>query len=307
MSDYPSFDLDVAIAQAWDAFADRLAEVVENIDETGALTIDAAEGEGAATGGPWIRYSQLTPGVMRLEAASNNQLGEADQLGLDQLTMLEVAGFVAPGEGEPPSLCFHVDLAQEESTELARLGVVVLRDVYTVLHPAFLAPDQLAEILTQREEEVPAELKHADPDDIIAVIPRNRAHLDAMISNELTQIFGHTPLIDEQGDHAFRVGTTMVFVRAADDCKEIVVFSVVVHDVDGRSRAVEVLNDINTESRFVRFELIRDRVFVQMSVLSQPFVPIHLHQAVRLLSQVADGVDVALAERLHGRTTFPSE
>jgi hypothetical protein len=84
----------------------------------------------------------------------------------------------------------------------------------------------------------------------------------------------------------------------------VVIFAAVVHDVAGRSRAAEVLNDLNVEARWVKFQLIRDRVFVTMSVLSRPFVPAHLHQAVRILSDVADGIDNELAAKLNGRTTF---
>jgi hypothetical protein len=84
----------------------------------------------------------------------------------------------------------------------------------------------------------------------------------------------------------------------------VIVFAAVVHDVSGRSRAAEVLNDLNVEARWVKFQLIRDRVFVTLSVLAKPFVPAHLHQAVRLVSDVADGIDEELASRLNGRTTF---
>jgi hypothetical protein len=61
---------------------------------------------------------------------------------------------------------------------------------------------------------------------------------------------------------------------------------------------------LNVEARWVKFQLIKDRVFVTISVLSQPFVPTHLRQAVRILSDVADGIDNELAAKLHGRTTF---
>jgi hypothetical protein len=81
-----------------------------------------------------------------------------------------------------------------------------------------------------------------------------------------------------------------------------------VHDVaGGRSRATEVLNDLNVESRWVKFQLVRDRVFVITSVPAKPFVPAHLHQAVQVMSEVADGVDDELAAKLGGRTTFSGE
>ena len=103
---------------------------------------------------------------------------------------------------------------------------------------------------------------------------------------------------------AIRVGSTMVFLRSTPDGAELVLFSALVHDVTGRSRACEVLNDLNVESRYGRFALHRDRVFVQLSVAAQPFVPAHLHQALSALSQIADGIDDELATKLGGRTTF---
>jgi hypothetical protein len=96
----------------------------------------------------------------------------------------------------------------------------------------------------------------------------------------------------------------MLFLRTSRDGQEVVIFAAVVHDIAGRSRAAEVLNDLNVEARWVKFQLIRDRVFVTISVFSWPFVPAHLHQAVRILSDVADGIDDELAAKLNGRTTF---
>lgn len=306
MTEYSDFDLERSMREAWDEFAERLADVLASMDESEDLTIDATEGEGEAMGGPWVRFTLLRPDVVRAEAASNSLLAESDLLSPEQLTAMESAGWLPPGEGNPPARCFFAEHSQERTDLLARLAVVALRDVYGVPHPAFLAPDQLAEILTLREDDVDPQLPEGvDPEDVVATVPTSRDHLDAMITRELADLFGHAPLRDSEGDHAIRVGSTMVFVRATADYREVVVFAVVVHDVEGRSRAAELLNDINAESRFVRFELIRDRVFVQQSVLAQPFVPAHLHQAVRAVSQVADGVDDALAQRLHGRTTFP--
>ena len=115
---------------------------------------------------------------------------------------------------------------------------------------------------------------------------------------------GHPPLRDREGDVAMRVGSTMLFLRTSPDGQEVLVFATVVHDVEGRSRATEVLNDLNVEARWVKFQLVRDRVFVTVSVLARPFVPAHLHQAVQILAETADGIDDELAVKLGGRTTF---
>ena len=96
----------------------------------------------------------------------------------------------------------------------------------------------------------------------------------------------------------------MLFLRTAADGQEVLIFAAVVHDVAGRSRATEVLNDLNVEARWVKFQLVRDRVFVSLSVPAKPFVPAHLRQGVRILSDVADGIDNELAIKLNGQTTF---
>lgn len=41
-----------------------------------------------------------------------------------------------------------------------------------------------------------------------------------------------------------------------------------------------------------------------MSVMARPFVAAHLHQAVSIMSRLADGLDNELARKLRGRTTF---
>ena len=203
--------------------------------------------------------------------------------------------------------------------------------MYGVQHPVFLDPDQLAEILRTEPSAIEGPdgatavatgtLLAADPDSrgsglervrpagrgvaMIAVLPADRDHLDALVETELGAAFGHPPIRDEEGDIVIRVGSTLVFLRTAADAQDVVLFSAVVHDVaGGRSRATEVLNDLNVESRWVKFQLVRDRVFVITSVPARPFVPAHLHQAVQVMSDVADGVDDELAAKLGGRTTF---
>ena len=222
---------------------------------------------------------------------------------------MESLGWQPPSvSSAPPTRYFWTEAPQEDSQRIAELAVRALRDVFGVLHPVFLAPDQLAEVLQPSPPRIesirsmpPIEVDH---DDLQAQLPRNRSQLDELVDAELAEMYGHPPLRDTEGDVAIRVGSTMLFLRTSPDGQEVIVFAAVVHDVAGRSRAMEVLNDLNVEARWVKFQLIRDRVFVTLSVLAKPFVPAHLHQAVRLVSDVADGIDEELATRLNGRTTF---
>jgi hypothetical protein len=306
MHEYENFDLETSTADAWTSFTERLGEVLEVMDETADLTIGllAGDDEGSI---PFVRFACDAARVLTVEAAGNALLAEKFQLGVPSLDLMERLGWNAPNvDGEHPTSCFWARFPQEDSAPAAALTVTTLREVYGVQHPAFLAPNQLADILTPRPEPLRGTTPFA-AEDIVAYLAADRADLDRMIAAELAELYGHQPFRDADGDYAIRFGSTMVFVRSTPDAREVLVFSAVVHDVEGRSRAVEVLNDLNAEARYVRFQLVRDRVFVNMSVLAHPFVPAHLHQALSAVAQVADGVDDDLAAKLHGRTTFPNE
>jgi T3SS (YopN, CesT) and YbjN peptide-binding chaperone 1/T3SS (YopN, CesT) and YbjN peptide-binding chaperone 3 len=310
MADIDDFDLDRSTAQAWAEFQTRLSEVILVIDDTADLTIGTeSEGNGPP---PFVKLSSPRPGVIRCEAASNLTLGEDFQLSAQLLTAMERLGWQPPTVDRPPASTapltqptanFWIELPQVESDRISELAVAALRDIYGVQHPIFLAPDQLAEALQPGPIENDGSVRVLQPD-IEPTMPRDQQHLDELVDAELAKIYGHPPIRDVEGDVAIRVGSTMLFLRTSSDGQEIVIFAPVVHDIAGRSRAAEVLNDLNVEARWVKFQLIRDRVFVTFSVLARPFVPAHLRQAVRILSDVADGIDNELAAKLNGRTTF---
>lgn len=302
MPEYDDFDLDRSTEQAWRNFAERLSEVISVMDDSHDLTIGSIA-TGAETV-PFVRFRSVSRDLMRAEAASNGVLGEDYQLGPGQLAAFEEQGWHAPmSEGRDATPNFWIQLPQEESDRLANLAIGALRDIYGIQHPVFLAPDQLAEILQPRPRPLMG-TSEFDAEDVTAILPVSHEHLDDMVETELTEMFGHRPLRDSEGDIALRVGSTMLFLRTSADHREVIVFAAVVHDVEGRSRAMEILSDLNAEVRLVKFQLIRDRVFVSLSVFAHPFVPAHLHQAVRMMSEVADGIDDELAVRLRGRTTF---
>jgi hypothetical protein len=314
MADIDDFDLDRSTAQAWAEFQDRLSEVITMIDDTADLTIGtASEGKGPP---PFVRLSSPRPGVIRCEAASNAVLGDDFQLSAELLDGMERLGWQPPTIGEQdsptgpirPTPNFWIEFPQLESDRISELAVVALRDVYGVQHPVFLAPDQLAEALQPMqvpiENDAAIKAVQTSQVDLGATMPRDQEHLNDLVDAELAEIYGYPPIRDADGDVAIRVGSTMLFLRTSTDGQEVVLFAPVVHDIAGRSRATEVLNDLNVEARWVKFQLIKDRVFVTISVLAQPFAPAHLRQAVRILSDVADGIDNDLAAKLNGRTTF---
>ena len=283
MTDIEDFDLDETTRQAWIDFTERLTEVLSVMDASEDLTISVA-GEDHPEDSPSVRFSASSDGVILA------------RLSHVESTRLEEAGWQADGR------TWIIQRDENHLKELAELTTSAMADIVGVLHPIFLEPDQLAEILTPRE----GSHTSPTPGQYGIVMPANQAQLDAVVDEELGNLFGRPALRNAQGDVAIRVGSTVVFCRSTPDIRELVLFAALVHDVSGRSRACEVLNDLNVQFRYCRFALHQDRVFVQVSVPAQPFVPAHLRQALESISHVADGIDNELAQKLGGHTTYPT-
>ena len=308
--DIDDFDIDRSTDEAWHSFGERLSEVLSMMDEDAELRLGTLAPDDDVS--PYIAYDCPALGQLVAQASSNAVLADDYRLAFSQVARMEELGWTSPSaEGDAPSQNFTSSWSQEQTDDLAALSVTTMREVYGVLHPVFLAPDHLADVLQpQGPAEPPYGARAAtlapDSFDAQAVLPADAVALDALVEAELTRMYGYPPIRDSEGDFAIRVGSAMVFVRVTPDAREVIAFSAVVHDVTGRSRAAEVLNDLNAESRWIRFWLLRDKVFGSMSALAQPFVPAHFHQVVREVASVADSIDEHLAATLQGRTTFSS-
>lgn len=303
MAGIEDFDLDASMERGWTDFAHRLADVVASMDAGAELTIGtAAPNESARP--PFVRFTCEGEGRLRAEASGNTEIDEARRLTATQLDELSASGWHSPDtEGAHPTPNLWLEGTQHDAEPLVAAAVSVLRHQFGVPHPVFLAPDQLAEILTSPAT---VELGGPDvaPDDITATMPEDAGHLDSLVESVLAEVFEHAPMRDKDRDFAMRFGSAMVFVRVSEDAAEVLVYAVLVHEIEGRSRATEVVNDLNSDTRFVRFFLIRDKLFASISVAAQPFVGIHLRKALATMSLLADGIDDTLAEKLRGRTTF---
>lgn len=290
------FDIDATTGDAWAAFTANLAEVLSVMDDSSDLNISVARGLVAGEA-PAITFTASGPKVIA-RIVSGWSAPDAQDPAEDEIDRLLEMGWHEPREGEQ---AYFAECDQEDTQPLASLTASTMQEIFDVIHPVFLEPDQLKELLSGREalQAVPPK-----PEDA-AVLPANRAELDRLVDQQLVRHIGYPPLRNPEGDVAIRVGSSVVFLRSTPDAAELMLFAPLVHEVSGRSRACEVLNDLNVESRYGRFALHRDRVYVQLAVPAKPFVPAHLHQALRIVSQIADGIDDELASKLGGRTTFP--
>ena len=294
MTQTADFDFDRSVEQAWRRFALRLASILSMMDETEPLMLEPCD---STTGQWYLRFSQEAPGSVTAEVSMTVGVG-VPAWGHAELPSL---GWSQSGDG------YWLTHDQDDCEEMAAAAVTVLRQVFLVEHPVFLDSNVLIEIL--QEPEIAADSPDQPPNlsQAMAYPLLDEVQLAAVVSDELSQFFGAVPMRDPDGDFAVRVGSTMIFIHIPSDGKEVRLFSMLVHDIAGRSRATEVLNDVNAHTRWVRFHLVRDKIVATMSVLASPFVPAHFRQAIAEITNVADAVDDLLAASLQGKTTFPVE
>jgi hypothetical protein len=289
MADIDDFDLDRSTARAWAEFQSRLSEVISVIDETADLTIQTTSGGNGPP--PFIKLSCPRSGVIRCEAAGKAVLGADFQLSAELLAAMQQLGWQPPtASGEDASTApsgestpnFWIELPQTASDRMSEIAVSALRNVYGVQHPVFLAPDKLAEALQPAqaplEPDSSIKVEALERPNLEPTMPRDQQHLNHLVDAELAEIYGHPPIRDAEGDVAIRVGSTMLFLRTAKDGQEIVLFAPVVHDIAGRSRATEVLNDLNVEGALGEVSAdqrscLRDHLGVVQAVRIGPSAP----------------------------------
>jgi hypothetical protein len=313
MADHSDFDLDRSAGRAWSTFQVRLAEYLAQMQDDHVLIIEAQSGladDETAGAAPYVQFTAWGGDLLRSEAVSNHYLDPTYALDEAGSARLEALGWSAPSYGpqdEPDSgsINFWLDVERVESDQVAAMTTRAFREVWSIAHPVFLETQSFGTM------EDPPDLGIADaaveqtvqllPD---AVTPRDQDHLRELVDTALTQFFGHAPTKDSDGDIPVRSGSALVFVQVHPNVPVVTLFAPLVRGISGRTRAAEVVADLNRRWELVKFILIDDQVAATVQLPALPFVARHLVAMLELLSQLADEVDEDLAEQLSGRLTF---
>lgn len=265
----------------------------------------ADPGDGAA---PYVQFKAQEVDRVRCEVSSNTYLDPTYQLDEGTELVLTGLGWSAPmySQGEEPdsgSDNFHLVLERSYADRLAAMTVRAFRDVWSVPHPAFLTADALGDtpqpdlgVAAQTEvEQIPIEE---------VVYPEDADDLQRLVDETLTPLFGHPPEKDDDGDIPVRSGSALMFVRVRHETPVVEVFAPLVRDISDRTRAAEVVADLNRGSLFIRYVLFDDTVMAVISLPAMPFVPAHVRDMLSVLSDTAGNIDDEVATRLGGRLMF---
>ena len=301
MSDSLEFDFDVD--SAWMHFQRRLGEYVSAMRDGDALVIESRydSTDGVPDTAACVQFYAWDLDMVRCELPANEHLHSSRAITDAQREALHALGFRTSRDSEPTPP--HVDRNRSWSDDLAKKTVAVFRDIWGLPHPSFLSSRATGRY------DVPSFEASTEPVSAVVplcVQPKGKDHLQQLVDRALEPWFGFPPDHDPDGDIPLRFvnGTAYVTVKSTEPVVEI--NSTLVHAVTGRTRAAELLVDLNVQLPDVMLHLVQDCIVAQVRVSGSPFVADHLLWAVRMLSHVWEQVDDKFAEDFGGRLGEPT-
>lgn len=294
MSDSLQFDFDVD--EAWSSFQRRLGDYAAVMRDGDALVLesryDSTDGDaGSAACVQLYAWADM----LRCEIPSNDYLHPTRAVAGERRDTVLGMGFRPSSDSRTTAV--HLDRNRSWADDVARVTVAVFRDVWGLAHPSFVRAHATGRYDVTEFESHPAAETYIVPR---CVQPRDKAHLQQLVDKALEPWFGFPPEHDNDGDIPLRfaAGTAYVSVKPSEPVVEI--NSTLVHSVSGRTRAAELLVDLNLQLPDVMLHLVQDCVVAQVRVSGAPFVADHLLWAVRMLSHVWEQVDEKFAEDFGG-------
>ena len=284
--------------EAWTRFRARLADHVAEMGDGDVLIVDT-DPDDAATGGalPYVQFCAYDAGWVRCEVSSNAYLVPERRLDAQEAGAVVGLGWSDPAddEGEPGN--FYVDAERVEADRLAVMTVRVLREVFGVPHPSFLAADGLE---LEPGQGVADSEPAAAPAEPLAIRPQDRDHLRELVDEALTPFLGQPPEHDEDDDIPVPTRTSVVFVRVREDMPVVQMFAFVADDVEDTAAARFEVGVLNRDERFFKFSLVADSVMVELDLPALPFAPAHARDMLGILCATVDRIQPDLQERIGG-------
>ncbi|AKE89480.1 hypothetical protein RAJCM14343_0581 [Rhodococcus aetherivorans] len=298
------FDRDVD--RSWSEFRARLADHVASMCDGDGLLLEPLVEEESGPAGPCVQFYAWGAGQVRCEVPSNAHLGGDRRLRPADEALLAELGWREPSRGpEDPedggSPAYWMDRPAAWADQLAAVAVTALRRVWGVPHPLFLRTETFGAGRAAAFD-LPAPAEETPPPAALplAVETAGEEHVRELIESTLRERIGDVPLWDEDGDLALRVAGLLVFVGVGPHERTVDVFAPIVHNITGRTRAAEVVADLNRRWPHLKFVLVEDRVAVAAHLPASPFVPAHLLTTLDHVAQFLEGLDEAFGTRLGG-------
>jgi hypothetical protein len=333
MTDFSGFVLEHTVDRGWQQFQEWLREALHTMVDGDVLVVsrESASKERVPSHQPQVQFTAYGDGLIRGEASSNRYLDRRFWLTEEQSDLLVDIGYEQPATPADAlamsgSTHFSVDGDRLYVMALAALSVRALREVFGILHPAFLAitgdvrrpfdadaieaPPAPVSVFPLAPDGMPVSgtlarhwgLAQAGP----IAMPESPAHLRQLIEQSLVPLLGRRPLVDEDGDFVIPWDGSLVFVRVVDSAPVIAVFSQLAHGIADVEVAVHEVADLNASVEMVKFFLVDDRIVAGCTLPANPFVGEHLRELLALVGGVANDFQQPLTLLAGEGPAFPA-
>ena len=298
LSELACVDLDRVTTKAWRGFRHELADRIADLEpgEVLKVAVEAAVDEPESGCAPYIQFCRGEGVSVLGEVSGNRYLHVAHHLDKKVRRRLTEIGWSRP-KPKHGLFNFRAEVDQSHADQLAVMAVTALREVFGVMHPAFLVGD----VGVGEDPDLPYADTVEPPDEPLATTSDGLEHLDQLVGQALLPLLGQVPNRDDDGDIPVVSGTAVVFVRTLPHAPVIMVWAEVVVKISDLERAKFEVEVLNRERPFAKFVLVDDRIVAQVHLPAAPFVPEHLRQMLAMMCALADEVDDDLAVRVRGR------
>lgn len=287
---------------AWAPFAERLAGVLETLEEDQYLILALKRTN------RFVQFAAQGAYGMRAETTSNSYLPLSRRLGPTQLAGLAAAGWHDPTgspeastpENDPDgSPNYFIEFAVPVPfAKVAELTVDTLAENLRVPHPGFL--EYNAFDADGNAIELPAlGLKRTTPP--------MRTEVAATLPDRLLATFRDMSGIDdldfdEDGDIGLRYGSILAFARLSGHPPNVRIQARLLAGLDETPELLSRLNEINGGVCHLHLVVHGGAVYALADVLAEPFVSAHIVVVFQYFCQIADGIGGALQAEFGGET-----
>jgi len=231
-------DLDRLVEQAWREFREAFADALEALAPGGGVQVAVEASDDPYAAAPYVQAHHVGHAIL-LEMSGNTCLSPGHKLSRKGQRDLRGLGLRRPSKDAPN---YEASYPLGHVDEAASVVVSAFRRAFGVMHPAFLVSDDVA---WQTYPLAPTADAAPAPAGAVAVHPVSREHLDRLIDQALTPVFGHAPRRDSDGDIPVRSGSAVVFVSNLWPRPCVRLFAELVVDVGRPIRAVHELGVLN--------------------------------------------------------------
>ncbi len=300
------------VEEAWRELRRRVADHVAAMAPRETLVVSALV-EAAEDGpGPSVMVSGDPEDGWRLEAVSNGHLARTHRLDAVVEERLLSLGWSRPTylpgeEADGGSANWFLDLAAADVERGAWLLVRTLREVYAVVHPAFLESSTLdLDGLKARRPLPPRppslEQRRRAVDALPVVRPDGCEHLRQLIEETIATMWPGEVEHDADGDLLWSCGeASMAFVHVDEESPIINLVSILVVGATVTEAGPAAVDLAASRLPWLSARMSGDRLVVHHELCAMPFVPQHLTAWLARLAVEIDEVAAEAAQLLGGR------